>query len=148
MRIHAHLRHLHGQPGFEGRGGRLYNRLAKSVLRSVYRRLAQDIAAAAPDGAIVLTSVPDPVCCLPNSPAYGETYGSSASTRRPTWSRQRPGTWRDTTGEPAPRPVTQRTFHVGRRRTRPVRPHWTVAAPVPRPYRHVLSPVHETSLWA
>jgi len=54
MRIHAH--HLHGNRprAFQGRGSRLYNVVATRLLRGVYRRLAQDVAEVAPEGAAVL----------------------------------------------------------------------------------------------
>lgn len=39
---------------FHGRGARLYDRAARWLLRGVYRRIAEDIVDAAPDGAAVL----------------------------------------------------------------------------------------------
>ncbi|MFD0747111.1 class I SAM-dependent methyltransferase [Phytohabitans flavus] len=47
--MHRNMPHV-----FEGRGSRLYNFVSRRVLRRMYRRLARDIAAAAPQGAAVL----------------------------------------------------------------------------------------------
>jgi ubiquinone/menaquinone biosynthesis C-methylase UbiE len=54
MRMSIH--HLHGNAprAFRGRSSRFYNLVARTVLRRVYRRLAQDIADAAPRDAAVL----------------------------------------------------------------------------------------------
>jgi ubiquinone/menaquinone biosynthesis C-methylase UbiE len=55
--MHKHRTHLlHGNRprAFEGRASRIYNFLASKVLRGFYRRLAQDIAQAAPQNAAVL----------------------------------------------------------------------------------------------
>lgn len=50
MHMHQHVR-----PGaFEGRASRLYDRAAKTLLRGRYRRLAADLADAAPDHGAVL----------------------------------------------------------------------------------------------
>lgn len=49
MRGHRNLPH-----GFEGRSSRFYDFVARRVLRGVYRRLAHDVASAAPEGAAVL----------------------------------------------------------------------------------------------
>jgi ubiquinone/menaquinone biosynthesis C-methylase UbiE len=48
--------HRHGNlPGaFEGRSSRFYDLAARRVLRRVYRRLAEDVALAAPEGGAVL----------------------------------------------------------------------------------------------
>jgi ubiquinone/menaquinone biosynthesis C-methylase UbiE len=50
---HAH-RHRNMPHAFEGRGSRLYDFVSRRVLRRMYRRLAHDVAAAAPRGAEVL----------------------------------------------------------------------------------------------
>jgi ubiquinone/menaquinone biosynthesis C-methylase UbiE len=48
-------RRRHNLPGaFEGRSSRFYDFVARRVARVMYRRLADDIAAEAPDGAAVL----------------------------------------------------------------------------------------------
>lgn len=49
MHEHRNMPHL-----FEGRGSGFYDFVARRVLRRMYRRLARDIAAAAPEGAAVL----------------------------------------------------------------------------------------------
>ena len=54
MRMLMHLRHGNEARAFHGRGSRRYNLMATRLLRGVYRRLAQDIAQAAPQGATVL----------------------------------------------------------------------------------------------
>ncbi len=47
--------HHHNRPGaFSGRRSRIYNLLARTLLRRVYRRLAADVADIAPPGATVL----------------------------------------------------------------------------------------------
>lgn len=54
-RTHAHLLHgvnLHGS--FEGRSSRVYNVMARRFLRGLYRRIAEDIALAAPADGDVL----------------------------------------------------------------------------------------------
>jgi ubiquinone/menaquinone biosynthesis C-methylase UbiE len=50
------LRHMHGNRPrvFTGRSSRVYDFAARRLLRGFYRRIAQDIAATAPDGADVL----------------------------------------------------------------------------------------------
>ncbi|MFB9662925.1 class I SAM-dependent methyltransferase [Glycomyces mayteni] len=50
---HDHEAHRHGE-AIEGGHSRRYNRLARLLLKSQYRRIAADIAAAAPHGAAVL----------------------------------------------------------------------------------------------
>lgn len=52
MHQHRHQRNL--PHVFSGRGSRLYNFFAHTVFRGMYRRLAQDVAANAPQGADVL----------------------------------------------------------------------------------------------
>ncbi|HYU84569.1 MAG TPA: class I SAM-dependent methyltransferase [Kribbellaceae bacterium] len=55
MRLSLHGFHHHNMPRvFEGRGSRVYDLAARTLLRGVYRRLAADIAGAAPHGAAVL----------------------------------------------------------------------------------------------
>ncbi len=50
-----HHHHHHNRPGaFAGRSSRLYDLMARRLLRGVYRRLAADVAASTPDGATVL----------------------------------------------------------------------------------------------
>jgi len=49
MRQHRNMPHF-----FEGRSSRFYDFVSRRVLRRMYRRLAKDIAAAAPQGAAVL----------------------------------------------------------------------------------------------
>jgi ubiquinone/menaquinone biosynthesis C-methylase UbiE len=52
MALHARL---HGGPrAFDGRNTQLYDFVASRLLRRVYRRLARDVAALAPEGAAVL----------------------------------------------------------------------------------------------
>lgn len=48
--------HLHGnRPAlFSGRGSRVYDVVARRVLRRLYRRIAEDLATVVPDGAAVL----------------------------------------------------------------------------------------------
>ncbi|HLV59707.1 MAG TPA: class I SAM-dependent methyltransferase, partial [Natronosporangium sp.] len=53
MRLHRHHHHHHHHR-FEGRTVRWYDLMARRLTRPVYRRLAADIAAAAPHGAAVL----------------------------------------------------------------------------------------------
>ncbi|MQM26726.1 class I SAM-dependent methyltransferase [Glycomyces albidus] len=48
-----HRHHRHGE-AIEGRASRTYNRLARLLMKSQYRRIAADIAAAAPEGAALL----------------------------------------------------------------------------------------------
>ncbi len=50
--IHAHRRNTPAI--FQGRGSRIYDVVARRLLRGVYRRLAEDIAKTAPDGGAVL----------------------------------------------------------------------------------------------
>ncbi|HEY8453060.1 MAG: class I SAM-dependent methyltransferase [Micromonosporaceae bacterium] len=52
MRLHRH--HHHHNNSFEGRAARWYDVMARRLVRPVYRRLAADVAAAAPHGAAVL----------------------------------------------------------------------------------------------
>ena len=52
IRLHRH--HHHGDGQFAGRRSRIYDVTARLLLRRFYRRLAADIAAAAPTGAAVL----------------------------------------------------------------------------------------------
>ncbi|WP_052745775.1 class I SAM-dependent methyltransferase [Allosalinactinospora lopnorensis] len=47
-------RHNEPERVFQGRSSRIYDRLTGLLLRGVYRRIAEDIADAAPDGAAVL----------------------------------------------------------------------------------------------
>jgi len=59
MHKHTHKNRtslLHGNRprAFQGRSSRFYNFVARKVLRGLYRRLAQDVAQAAPQGAAVL----------------------------------------------------------------------------------------------
>lgn len=54
MRIHPHLHHGTRPRAFQGRSSRFYNVVANRLLRRVYRRLAEDVAGMAPDGAAVL----------------------------------------------------------------------------------------------
>jgi ubiquinone/menaquinone biosynthesis C-methylase UbiE len=49
-----HLRHGNAPKAFQGRSSRFYDVVARTVLRRVYRRLARDIADAAPQDAAVL----------------------------------------------------------------------------------------------
>jgi ubiquinone/menaquinone biosynthesis C-methylase UbiE len=49
-----HARRRNTPKVFQGRSARLYDLLSRRVLRRVYRRLAADVAAVAPDGAAVL----------------------------------------------------------------------------------------------
>jgi ubiquinone/menaquinone biosynthesis C-methylase UbiE len=51
-RIHARRRNM--PTAFQGRSSRVYDFVARRVLRGVYRRLADDVAAVAPDGGAVL----------------------------------------------------------------------------------------------
>jgi ubiquinone/menaquinone biosynthesis C-methylase UbiE len=53
IRLHRHPHHGDG-PQFAGRASRVYDVLARRLLRRFYRRLAADIAATAPTGAGVL----------------------------------------------------------------------------------------------
>src|SRR5512142_491009 len=48
------LHHTAGTRLFEGRSSRRYDRVARGLLRRLYRRLAQDVAGMAPEGADVL----------------------------------------------------------------------------------------------
>lgn len=50
--IHARRRNVPGL--FQGRSSRVYDVLSRRVLRGMYRRLAADVAAAAPEGGAVL----------------------------------------------------------------------------------------------
>lgn len=55
QRRHGLLRHAgHRHGSFEGRSGRRYDLLARRLLRGLYRRIAEDIAMAAPAGGAVL----------------------------------------------------------------------------------------------
>src|SRR5258705_7495374 len=49
-----HARHRNKPRAFEGRSSRVYDVMSRRVLRGMYRRLAADVAAVAPDGAAVL----------------------------------------------------------------------------------------------
>lgn len=53
-RHHHHGQRPHGQETFEGRSSRLYDVLARSLLRGLYRRFARDVAVVAPRNAAVL----------------------------------------------------------------------------------------------
>jgi len=46
--------HVHGTGAIEGRHSRGYDRMARLLLRPLYRRIAADIADSAPDGAALL----------------------------------------------------------------------------------------------
>jgi ubiquinone/menaquinone biosynthesis C-methylase UbiE len=50
--LHARRRNVPGL--FEGRSSRVYDLVSRRVLRGMYRRLAADVAAAAPEGAAIL----------------------------------------------------------------------------------------------
>jgi ubiquinone/menaquinone biosynthesis C-methylase UbiE len=54
--MHGSMHRLHGNRphAFQGRASRVYDILARRLLRPVYRRFAEDIAAVAPDGGAVL----------------------------------------------------------------------------------------------
>jgi len=54
MHPHLRIRHRNVPRIFEGRGSRIYDLVARRLLRGFYRRLAGDIARLAPDGAAVL----------------------------------------------------------------------------------------------
>ena len=54
MRMVMHLLHGNYARAFHGRGSQRYNLMATRLFRGVYRRLAQDITQAAPQGATVL----------------------------------------------------------------------------------------------
>jgi ubiquinone/menaquinone biosynthesis C-methylase UbiE len=54
MHKHSHLLRGNRPRAFQGRASRFYNLMASTVLRRLYRRLAQDIADVAPDNATVL----------------------------------------------------------------------------------------------
>lgn len=52
MRVH---RHQHNCPGvFSGRGSRIYDRAARTLMRGLYSRIADDLVDVLPDGADVL----------------------------------------------------------------------------------------------
>ena len=51
---HESRGHAHGSGAIEGRSSHRYDRLARLLLKPLYRRIARDIAAAAPDGAELL----------------------------------------------------------------------------------------------
>jgi len=51
--MHRH-HHRNAPAAFTGRSSRVYDVLARRLLRGVYRRLAEDVAASTPDGATVL----------------------------------------------------------------------------------------------
>jgi ubiquinone/menaquinone biosynthesis C-methylase UbiE len=48
------IRHVHRPTAFHGHSIRVYDVAARRLMRGVYRRFAEDIAAAAPDGGAVL----------------------------------------------------------------------------------------------
>jgi ubiquinone/menaquinone biosynthesis C-methylase UbiE len=52
--LHAWLRRRNVSRVFEGRSSRIYDFMARRVLRAVYRRLATDVAGMAPNGAAIL----------------------------------------------------------------------------------------------
>jgi ubiquinone/menaquinone biosynthesis C-methylase UbiE len=52
--VHTHAKHGNRPDLFQGRGSRIYNLAARWLLRGLYRRFADDIAADAPHGAEVL----------------------------------------------------------------------------------------------
>jgi ubiquinone/menaquinone biosynthesis C-methylase UbiE len=54
MHPHLRIRRRNIRPIFEGRGSRVYDVVARRFLRRFYRRLAEDIARLAPEGAAVL----------------------------------------------------------------------------------------------
>lgn len=54
MRTPLHGPHRNMPTVFQGRGSRIYDVLARRLLRGVYRRLADDVAGAAPQAAAVL----------------------------------------------------------------------------------------------
>lgn len=48
-------RHHHNRPGvFSGRGSRIYDRVARTLMRNLYSRIADDLVDSLPDGAEVL----------------------------------------------------------------------------------------------
>jgi ubiquinone/menaquinone biosynthesis C-methylase UbiE len=49
-----HARHRNTPKVFQGRSSRIYDLVSRRVLRGMYRRLAADVAGAAPDGGAVL----------------------------------------------------------------------------------------------
>lgn len=51
---HGHRGHAHRGEAIEGRQSRIYDRLARMLMKPHYRRIAADIAATAPDGAALL----------------------------------------------------------------------------------------------
>lgn len=54
--MHRSMHRLHGNrpKAFQGRASRVYDVMARRLVRPAYRRFAEDIAAAAPDGGAVL----------------------------------------------------------------------------------------------
>jgi ubiquinone/menaquinone biosynthesis C-methylase UbiE len=50
----AHVHHRNRPAFFQGRASRIYDVLARRLLRGVYRRFAEDVALVAPSGAAVL----------------------------------------------------------------------------------------------
>ncbi len=54
MHLFIHARSRNVPKVFQGRGSRVYDFAARRLLRGVYRRLAEDIAATAPQGGAVL----------------------------------------------------------------------------------------------
>ena len=54
MRTRAHVPHHHGPHAFQGPVSRVYDVIARRLLRVVYRRFAEDLADAAPDDGAVL----------------------------------------------------------------------------------------------
>jgi ubiquinone/menaquinone biosynthesis C-methylase UbiE len=54
MRLPTHFLHRNYPIAFRGRASRFYDLVTGTLLRRLYRRLAQDIADVAPDGATVL----------------------------------------------------------------------------------------------
>jgi ubiquinone/menaquinone biosynthesis C-methylase UbiE len=54
MHLPTRHRHRHGPEAFQGRASRIYDVMARRLLRGVYRQLAKDIASTAPDNGTVL----------------------------------------------------------------------------------------------
>jgi ubiquinone/menaquinone biosynthesis C-methylase UbiE len=52
--VHWRVRHHHGSGSFHGRASRFYDFAARRLLRRAYRRLADDLVGAAPQGGAVL----------------------------------------------------------------------------------------------
>ena len=73
-------RHHHNRPGvFSGRGSRIYDRVARTLMRNLYSRIADDLVARCPTALRFSTWAPALECWCRNWPGAGPIFASSES---------------------------------------------------------------------